>query len=420
MDAFLQTVQGVPANVAALVAGLSDGGYTDPAHLNMAEASEVLSVFPTEGEGKLAPPDKSFLRRAVALASLPPTPPPVSAVAGVNLPEMPAHVPRSDRLQDLFGVEISAESVATALAAKPPPVDVHELLTKADCASLPSALIVDVSVWQALSADSLQAKKKGKQAFTYVDLTSKVMLPPWLPADALVVKKGQERAPALEPGADTLQVLSVALQNATVETRQTKSFQQWVAIFLRYVPMAVATEQWTWPIALSHMATITKLAETERIQKSTGWIALQYDEAIRKSWARRLLQGDPNVDIAREAAKLNDEVLDEVRSKAMAKNSWPSSSSSSQAAGAQPSWMEAAAEGALAKVGAAAQAMSKRAEAASREMAQAERNLSSREGALKGETWKPQGKGGKAGKNWGKAGKGEWAGQKRKHGGKWR
>ena len=73
----------------------------------------------------------------------------------------------------------------------------------------------------------------------------------------------------------------------------------------------------------------------------------------------------------------------------------------------------------MAKVGAAAQAMSKRAEAASREMAQAERNLSSREGALKGETWKGQGKGGKAGK-WGKAGKGEWSGQKRKHGGKWR
>ena len=147
----MQTVDVVaPTNATALVAGLVAGGYTDPAHLNMAEASEVLSVFPTEGEGKLAPPDKSFLRRAIAKASMPPPLPPVSAMAVVNPPETPAQVPRADRLQDLFGMEISAESVATALAAKPPPVDVHELLTKAECASLPSALIVDVSVWQAL------------------------------------------------------------------------------------------------------------------------------------------------------------------------------------------------------------------------------------------------------------------------------
>ena len=421
MDAFLQTVDvAPPANVAALVAGLSAGGYAEPEHLNMAEANEVLSVFPADGEGKLAPPDKSFLRRAIMKASMPPLLPPVAAAAVVNPPELPVQIPRSDRLQDLFGMEISAESVASALAAKPPPVDVHDLLTKAECASLPSALIVDVSVWQALAADSLQAKKKGRQAFTYVDLTSKVMLPPWLPADALVVKKGQERAPALEPGADTLQVLSVALQNATVETRQTKSFQQWVAIFLRYVPLAVATGQWTWPVALSHMATITKLAETERLHKTTGWIALQYDEAIRKSWSRRLLQGDPDVDIPREAAIINEEVLDEVRSRDLAKAAAPaSSSSSSRTAGAQPSWEEAAAEGALAKVGAAAQAMSKRAEAASREIAQAEKHLSSREEALKGDTYKKgQGKGGKAGKA-GKGGKGGWGGQKRKHGGKW-
>ena len=64
MDAFLQTVDvAPPANVAALVAGLSAGGYAEPEHLNMAEANEVLSVFPADGEGKLAPPDKSFLRR---------------------------------------------------------------------------------------------------------------------------------------------------------------------------------------------------------------------------------------------------------------------------------------------------------------------------------------------------------------------
>ena len=73
MDSFLQAVDAVaPANITALVAGLVAGGFSDPAHLKMAEASEVLSVFPTDGEGKLTPPDKSFLRRGSDQALLPP------------------------------------------------------------------------------------------------------------------------------------------------------------------------------------------------------------------------------------------------------------------------------------------------------------------------------------------------------------
>ena len=400
------------------------GGYTQPSQLNLAEPGEVIGIFPAEGAGKLTPPDKSFLRRAIQKASQPleqfavPLPP---------APEVAMPLPRPDRLQDLFGLEVSAESVAMALSAKPPQVDVHDLLSKVDCASLPSALILDVSVWQALSADSWQAKKKGKQAFTYVDLTSKVMLPHWLPPDALNVKKGQEKAPVLEPGADTLQVLSAALQSAGAEERSAKSFQQWVAIFLRYVPLAVAVGQLTWPVALSHMATVTKLSEQERVARSTGWIAIKYDAAVRKSWSRRLLQGDPDLDIPKEAAKINEEVLEEVRSRDQAAQAMMASSSSSasrSAQASQPSWTETAAEGALAKVGAAAQAMTRRAEAASREIAQAEKNLSSREEALQGPSVNKgkYGKGGKAGAN-GKGGKGGWNSQnKRKRGersGKW-
>ena len=64
--------------------------------------------------------------------------------------------------------------------------------------------------------------------------------------------------------------------------------------------------------------------------------------------------------------------------------------------------------------------MNRRAEAASREIAQVEKNLSSREEALRSDTVKKgqSTKGGKAGK--GGKGEGGWNGQaKRKHGGKW-
>ena len=54
------------------------------------------------------------------------------------------------------------------------------------------------------------------------------------------------------------------------------------------------------------------------------------------------------------------------------------------AAPGRAQWSDAAAEGALAKVGAAANAMTKRAEAASRELLKAEQSLSSRERAMQG------------------------------------
>ena len=90
------------------------------------------------------------------------------------------------------------------------------------------------------------------------------------------------------------------------------------------------------------------------------------------------------------------------------------SASSSKDVPTRGLWSDAVAEGGLAKVGAAANAMTKRAEAASRELLKAEQSLSSRERAMQGPSAQnKQNKGrpqfnGKAGKGGKPAGKRTW------------
>ena len=414
----------VPAYLGAVINGLGLGGFNLPADLYQADAAEVIEVFPTEGDGKLNPAGKAFIRRAIALANR------KKEVAGALPVDSPSQHPRLEKLEDVFGVEVSAEAVASALGAKPAPVDVQDLLSKAQCSALPSSMLTDVSIWQGLAADSEAAKKQGKQAFTYVDFTAKAMLPPWLPADAVGGKRKRPDGGAeLDPDSNTssLQVLSTALQSAVAEPRTLRGMAQWAAVYLRYAPMAVAVGQLTWASALAHMASIMKLGEQERLAKTQGFVAIRYDAALRKSWARRILQGDPDLDIPKECSRINDEVLDAVRVQLGASTASGLTSSSSAprpAVSSRSQWAEAAAEGALAKVGAAAQAMTRRVEQATREMARAEQSLAAREEAMQGPSI-GGGKSGKSGKTAagkaGKDGKGQGGGgsKKRKWHGHW-
>ena len=421
MQAFLTSVdEAAPANLEQIVAGLALGGFTTPTQLDKADETEVLAAFPSEGHGSLNPAGKAFVRRAIRKASR------QSEAASAVLPtEAPPPTPR-EKLEDLFGVEVSAEAVAAALQAKVPQVDVQELLGKALCKGLPPSLLLDVSVWQALSADTEAAKKRGKTAFTYVDFTSKVLLPHWLPADAVGGKKKKpEGGSDLDPEANTssLQALSAALQSAVEGPRSLRSIGQWVSIFLRYAPMAVSVEQLTWSSALAYMATVVRLGEQERLAKTQGWVAIRYDAALRQSWARRALQGDPDLDIPKECAKINKDVLDNVRAQLHQPPSTPAAFGAQLGTSSATSpWVQAATESALAKAGAAAQAVTRRAEQASRELTRAEQALATREDAMRGSSI-GGGKGGKGGKannfrNQGsKGGNGSKGGHKRKYGG---
>ena len=414
---FVRTVDAVPPIfVDALASALHLGGFETAESLNLAEASEVFTTFPAEGESALTAPKKAFLRRAIAAASRPAAASPGQVLA---LTQPPAQ--NLDHLNEIFGVGTSAEAVAAALAAKAPPVDVFELLNKIGCGSLPSSMILELAIWQALTADVEHAKKFGRKAFTYVDFTSAPLLPPWLPRDAVGGRKGTQGSLELDPEAGTasLQALSSALQAAVAEPRAFRSISQWSSVWWRYALAAVATEQLDWCSAVAYHATLMRLAEQERLARSQGWVAIQYDVALRKSWSRRCQQCDPNLDIPAECVKINDEVLETVRTQIASAVS--SSSSSAGPRGASSS----AAESVLAKAGAAAQAITRRAEAASREMAKAEQSLALREDGLKSATVGPGRKGGKDG--WGKGEEktrklqktDRWQGKYDKKGGRW-
>ena len=413
MEAFLRTVDAAaPSNLAAIIAGLAAGGFIEPLHLVRADSVEVLESFPTEGNDKLLPAGKAFVRRAIDAAG---TAAAVTAIAPVSVP-LP--VPRPEHLAELFGSQVSAESVAAAMAGETATVNVHDLLSKVNLASLPSAMLADMPVWQAMAADSKAAEKKGKTTFTFVDFTARAMLPPWLPADAVGGKKQQDHAPELDPGAGTssLQALSCALQAAVAEPREIRTFSQWVSIYARYAPMAIAVKQLTPAMAYGYLATISKLFEMERLQRVLGFVALKYDVALRKSWAKRCQQNDPDLDIEKECYKLNEDMLEEVRAQVAGAQARQKALAGQAASSDKPRslWADAAAEGALAKVGAAANAMTKRAEAASRELLKAEQSLTSREKAMKGEKRQHQNQGEKRKANWSQ----KWSGNKAGGGGR--
>ena len=380
-----------PAFADAVASALHDGGFPSTQSLDKAVPAEVFEVFPAEGERMLTAPKKAFVRRVIEKASageqtaLAVLPPPPSLFAP---PSSPA------QLNELFGAGASAEMVASALSTKAPPVDVHDLLSKSAVGALPPMMVLETSVWQAMLADCEQARKLGRKAFTFVDFTASALLPQWLPRDAVGGRRGDSGAFELDPSASTgsLQALTSALQAAVQEPRFLKSIAQWSAIYWRWAPTAVATGQIEMCTVIVYHSVIMRLAEQERLARSQGWIAIQYDTALRKSWARRTQQCDPELCIKTEAGRVVDEVLDVVRSQVQA-------ASSSGSGGHPPAAHSgSAAESVLAKAGAAAQALTKRAEAASKEMSRAERALASREEALHSSSSSGRGKGGKEGK----------------------
>ena len=58
-----------PTWVPAIVSGLALGGFDWPSTLNKADPTEVIAAFPAEGESKLNPARKAFVRRAIEAAT---------------------------------------------------------------------------------------------------------------------------------------------------------------------------------------------------------------------------------------------------------------------------------------------------------------------------------------------------------------
>lgn len=129
-------------------------------------------------------------------------------------------------------------------------VDVNEKLKEALCSKLPFHLRVDTPVWQLLNAENLAAQLAGRTAFSYVDLTSKAMLPMWMPGDAIGGKTITGKCD-WDPSASsaTIVALGAALKAATQTPKFFRSLAQWNGVFVRYATAAVAMGQLTRPNA---------------------------------------------------------------------------------------------------------------------------------------------------------------------------
>ena len=98
MEAFLRTVDAVaPVTLLEIIAGLTSGGFTEPGHLDQADAKEVIDAFPADGAGKLLPAGKAFIRRAIVSASQ------KQETTALALLDVPPPLPRAEHHAELFG-----------------------------------------------------------------------------------------------------------------------------------------------------------------------------------------------------------------------------------------------------------------------------------------------------------------------------
>eukprot|EP00438_Fugacium_kawagutii_P030829 Skav224363 [mRNA] locus=scaffold5095:66265:73933:+ [translate_table: standard] len=174
----------------------------------------------------------------------------------------------------LAATPVSAKALASALAPPKMP-DVSDLLQKAGLSKLGFHVQADQSLYNTLQLASEEAKAQSRVAFSYVDLTTKEVLPLWLPADSVggkfTLRDEEESKLAGHQTIGSLSDLSKALKGATATPRFFRNVQQWVAAFLRYATTAIATEQMTWPIALAHMDVVLQICEQEKVKGQQCW-----------------------------------------------------------------------------------------------------------------------------------------------------
>jgi hypothetical protein len=210
-------------------------------------------------------------------------------------------------------------------------------------------------------------------AFTYMDLTRKPFLPMWLPQDSIGGKSilGSEWDNMSAGSHDgTLQQLGAALKAVSSQPRFFRSFTQWAAAFDKYVVAAVASKQLTWPAIMSYRSIIFELSEQMRIEGKDSFLAILYDDVLRKQLSHRAEQRDPSLNLGEAFKTLDKQVLEacKVRLDGVLKQVGVTSTGPSQHGGAQnlPRMPAQNQEEMVAKASAAAEALQRRVDAMQR------------------------------------------------------
>lgn len=237
-----------------------------------------------------------------------------------------------------------------------------------------------------LNAENIAASNESRVTFAYVDLTSKAVLPMWQPADAIGGRSMTAASDwALDPttSAATLGALGSALKAATQTPRFFRSLAQWHAVFLRYAAVAVSSGQLTWSGVVAHVDCVMRMAEEARIAGKSQFVAILYDDLVRRSLAERAAKRDPLLNIETALTKTNKEVSGLAESRLG--QVLAAAGMASGASGHAPRGVDAAltsAESVMAKQSAAADALTRKAAQAVRNMAQQQESMEHRRLAL--------------------------------------
>ena len=303
-----------------------------------------------------------------------------------------AHQPLlSSDMVEVMGSDASALSIASAIQHGSQAVDVSAKLAVAGAQGLGFHLQVDSPVWQLLAAECESAKIDGRTAFSYVDLTSKAMLPVWMPADAVGGKLAGSSDWAVGDGtAGTIQALEKALKAATQTPKFFRSLAQWTAVFSRYSVAAVSMGHLNWATVMAHIDVVMRISEESRVAGASQYLAIIYDDLIRRDWAGRAIKRDPALNIPVEALIMNKEVFEVAKTRLSqvlegagvhddGTSKWRTQINSE---GNLATAHQSSVESLLAKQQAAAEAVAKRAENATRQMAKQQEQMEYRRMSL--------------------------------------
>ena len=68
-------------------------------------------------------------------------------------------------------------------------------------------------------------------------------------------------------------------------------------MIIRYAPAAVAMSHLSWPAVLSHVDVIMRMAEEARLACESPYVAILYDDLLRKTVSERAKRRDPELDL---------------------------------------------------------------------------------------------------------------------------
>ena len=169
----------------------------------------------------------------------------------------------------------------------------------------------EMEVFKVMEAENLAAAKVPKRvAFSYIDLTAKTVLPLWLPADVI---GGAAAFSADLTNSDTgsLAAIGRALQAATSQKKIFRTHAQWLGCFTKYSVAAVAAKQMTFANVLTYLNTLSRLQEAETSKKF--YVMVLYDDALRRSLARRAEARVPGLDLSAEFGVIDKQILEACR-----------------------------------------------------------------------------------------------------------